>query len=239
MATDSDQLEKEVVAIRARYARRTDDLAKKSIFHPHRLATTLEKQAGMVTLLRCNLQVPLSEARILEIGCGYGDNLLQFLTWGANPANLVGNELQDDIAAHAREVLPAATAVHVGDARTLALPPASFDIVMASTVFSSILDLPFRAALADHLWSLVKPGGGVLWYDFIFNNPSNSDVRKVTRRELRDLFPAARHDVRRMTLAPPIARRLAPISMALYRTAGLLPPLQTHLLGWLAKAADA
>jgi hypothetical protein len=61
---------------------------------------------------------------------------------------------------------------------------------------------------------LVKPGGGIFCYDFAFNNPSNPDVLKVTRAEVKALFPEARADIERLTLAPPIARQLALIGAA-------------------------
>jgi SAM-dependent methyltransferase len=231
-----EKFDREVDAIRGRYARRSDDLMAKSVFLRHRQATSLEKQAAIIDLLRVNLCMPLSEVRILEIGCGYGDNLLQFVLWGARPENLTGNELLEERAMYARSVLPAGTQILLGDARVVNLAPASFDVVMASTVFSSILDLRFRAALAAHLWSLVRPGGGVLWYDFAYDNPRNPDVRKVTLRDLARLFPEAKLDVRRLTLAPPIARRLAPLSPLLYRCASAMPFLRTHLIGWLGKA---
>jgi SAM-dependent methyltransferase len=235
MTVDALKLEQEVASIRDRYARRGDDLSEKSVFHAHRLATSLEKQSAMVRMLERNLNVTISQARILEIGCGHGDNLLQFLLWGADAANLVGNELLEERLTYSRRRLPTETALVAGDARTLALEPGSFDIVMASTVFSSILDLEFRAELARHLWTLVKPGGGIFWYDFAFNNPGNPDVLKVTRPEVIGLFPEARADIERLTLAPPIARRLAPIGAPLYRMASALPFLRTHLLGWLEK----
>ena len=46
-------------------------------------------------------------------------------------------------------------------------------------VFPSILDDSFQQKLADRMWALTKPGGGILWYDFIYNNPRNPDVRGV------------------------------------------------------------
>jgi SAM-dependent methyltransferase len=89
--------------------------------------------------------VPIGEARILDIGSGYGDNLLQLLLWGANAWNLVGNDLLADRQDYSHTNLAAATMLVAGDARTLDLEPGSFDIVMASTVFSSIFDLEFWA----------------------------------------------------------------------------------------------
>ena len=68
-----------------------------------------------------------------------GGKLWTLLRLGFDPARLVGNELLPERVAAARQRLPAATRLLEGDATQLALPDGSFDLVVASTVFSSIL----------------------------------------------------------------------------------------------------
>jgi hypothetical protein len=109
---------------------------------------------------------------------------------------------------------------------------ASFDIVFQSTVFSSILDGAFQQRLAKRMWEWVKPGGGILWYDFIYNNPRNPDVRGVTVASIKKLFPEGRLRVRRITLAPPIARRVPACTLSLLN---LFPFLRTHVMCWIEK----
>ena len=132
-------------------------------------------------------------------------------------------------------MLPEAVAVHVGDAAAIDLEPASQDVVYAATVFSSILDPAFQQRLAAAMWRWVKPGGGVLWYDFTVDNPRNADVRGVPPARLRALFPEARSDARRVTLAPPLARALVRVHPLLFRPFNALPWLRTHLLAWVGK----
>ena len=167
--------------------------------------------------------------RVLEVGCGYGDNLLQFIRWGCTPDNLVGNELLEQRCTEARRRLPQGVRILQGDAAALDLPPESFDIVLQSTVFTSILDDDFQTQLAQRMWSLTAPGGLVIWYDFAFNNPNNPDVRGVPRQRIRELFPDGKHRYSRITLAPPIARLLTRVSPALYSVANFIPLLRTHL----------
>lgn len=81
------------------------------------------------------------------------------------------------------------------------------------------------------------PGGGVLWYDFTFNNPKNPDVRGVPVSRIKALFPTARIRLAKVTLAPPIARRVVPLSTHLYGLLNSLPFLRTHVLCYLEKAA--
>jgi hypothetical protein len=122
-----------------------------------------------------------------------------------------------------------------GDASTLPVAPASQDIVLQSTVFSSLLDDGFQQQLATAMWRWVAPGGGVLWYDFTVNNPRNPDVRGVPLARLAQLFPQGRIHARRVTLAPPLARALCRFHPALYSVANALPLLRTHVLAWVAK----
>lgn len=228
----SDELDE----ISARYERRkhiaTDRYAR---LNPAVNAAVQERQTALVRLFAQQGIRDLSACKVLEVGCGSGSNLLELLQFGVAPENLVGNELLPDRLDAARTRLPQAVALYPGDASQLPLLDASFDIVYQSTVFSSILDDGLQQALALKMWRLVRPGGGVLWYDFTFDNPRNPDVRGVKVDRIRELFPQGELAVRRVTLAPPIARRAVPVQPVLYGLFNALPFLRTHVLGWIKK----
>lgn len=173
---------------------------------------------------------------MLEVGCGSGGNLLDLLRLGATPTHLHGIELLPERAAAARSLLPAPVHITQGDACAAPIATASQQAVLVFTVFSSLLDPGYRQQLAHTLWNWVAPGGGVLVYDFVVNNPHNADVRKVPLAELRALFPAAQLHSRRITLAPPLARKLPRAFIG--PTSALLPLLRTHRLTWLVKSAS-
>lgn len=219
-------------AVAERYARRdVGDLY--SPLRPEVWLAQQERHRALVALLRAHAPRPLAELDVLEIGCGAGDNLLELLRLGFDPARLVGNELLPARAAVARHRLPAALALHEGDALALPFDDGRFDIVLQSTVFSSLLDNGFQQRLAERLWRWLRPGGAVLWYDFAFDNPRNPDVRGLPMRRVRELFPHAQIDVRRVTLAPPLARRLVRVHPALWRVFNAVPALRTHRLAWI------
>jgi SAM-dependent methyltransferase len=197
--------------------------------------TTQEKERALIRCLRQSGLRPIADKRALEVGCGSGHNLLEFLRLGFQPENLVGNELQEDRAAAARHRLPEQIQILAGDATTLDLENQSFDIVLQSTVLTSILDDAFQQKLANRMWELVRPGGGVLSYDFVYNNPSNPDVRGVPVKRIRELFPQGEVRSWRLTLAPPISRRVAKVHPALYTLFNALPFFRTHALCWIRK----
>lgn len=224
----------EPAAVAARYARRIDD-GRYDPLAPDVMLARQERERALARLLQRHLRRPLYELDVLEVGCGSGDNLLELLRLGADPARLVGSELLPARADRARRRLPAAAAVHVGDAMALPFAPASFDLVVQYTVFTSLLDDAFQQRLAMCMWQWLRPGGAVLWYDFTVDNPRNPDVRGVPLRRVRELFPQARIDARSVTLAPPLARAVCALHPSLYSLCNLLPLLRTHVLAWLAK----
>jgi len=220
-----------------RYARRQVG-DRYSMLRPEVWQTVHERQRAMLTLFARHGVRELPALRLLEVGCGQGGNLLELLRLGFRPEHLSGIELLPDRVAEARRCLPAALALHEGDALQAPIAEASQDLVFVATVFSSLLDDAFQQRLADAMWAAVKPGGGVLWYDFIVNNPRNRDVRGVPLARVRQLFPQAHMQAQRITLAPPIARALAPVHPGLYAVANALPLLRTHVLVWLGKASS-
>jgi SAM-dependent methyltransferase len=229
----------EAAAVRSRYARRHADAQRYSLLEPGVLLATQERQRAIAGLLRALDWRNVSDLRLLEIGSGTGMNLVEFLRMGFRPENLQGIELITSSAEQARLVLPPSVRIIVGDAAALTpcpIPSASQDIVYQATVFSSLLDDAFQKRLADEMWSWVRPGGGVLWYDFTVDNPRNPDVRGITVRRLKQLFPEGTVRVQRITLAPPIARTLCRIHGSLYPLFNTCVWLRTHVLVWIAKS---
>lgn len=226
--------ESEPDAVAHRFARRTNP-ERYSMLQPDVWHSVQERQREMLKLfLRLGHQ-DLGALSLLEVGCGAGGNLLEFLRLGFSPAQLQGIELLPDRFAQARERLPRTLTVHVGDALKVAIDDGSVDIVFVSTVFSSLLEAAYQDRLAQRMWQWVRSGGGVLWYDFQFNNPRNADVRGVPLARVRELFPAGQMQARRVTLAPPLARAAVRMHPSLYTVFNSLPLFRTHVLAWIGK----
>ncbi len=92
-----------------------------------------------------------------------------------------------------------------------------------------------RDLLAREIERVIAPGGVLLFYDFAMNNPANDQVRGVPRGEILRLFPGLRGEVRSVTLAPPLARRIVPWSWTLATCLEAVPFLRTHLVAVLKK----
>jgi SAM-dependent methyltransferase len=222
-------------AVAARYARRAAAADRYSALRPEVWHWMQERQRALLRGLARRGLTDLAALRLAEVGCGSGGNLLELLRLGFAPEHLQGIELLPERHAAARHVLPAATTVWLGDAVQAPIEPGSLDLVLQSTVFSSLLDDAFQHKLATAMWHWLRPGGHVLWYDFTVDNPRNPDVRGVPLARVRTLFPLGRVSAQRVTLAPPLARVVCGWHPGLYPVFNAVPLLRTHVLAWIAK----
>ena len=228
----------EEARIRKVYSKRRDTAHYSglySCFNPGQLFMTQELERRILRLLQQYGYEDLKSKNLLEIGCGGGHWLREFIKWGARPENVVGIELLDDRVAEARRLCPSEIKIECGSAAKLEFLDESFDLVLQSTVFTSILDSSLKQQVAREMMRVVKQKGLILWYDYHVNNPRNSDVRGVKRREIVQLFPGCRIELKRITLLPPLTRLLAPYSYLACYLLGKLPPLCTHYLGVIQK----
>ena len=191
--------------------------------------------AGALQVMRRERVTPLTGKKILDIGCGNGRQLLQFMVWGASVENLAGIDLIEARVANARAQFGShagnTTAdLRVGDASTLPWPDATFDVVHQSMVFTSILDWNMKVAVAHEITRVLRPGGVLLWYDFFVDNPRNPHVKGIGGDEIRALFRGCSVTFRRVTLAPPLARWLVPITWTGALLVEQLRFLNTHYL---------
>jgi ubiquinone/menaquinone biosynthesis C-methylase UbiE len=121
--------------------------------------------------------VPLASRKILDVGCGDGKWLETYRTLGADPKRLAGIDLVATRIEAARCDHPEAD-LRVGSAGRLPWDDCSFDLVSQYTAFTSILDPDLRSR---SLVRVLKPGGAVLWCDFVYNNPFNPNVRGIRK----------------------------------------------------------
>jgi dTDP-4-amino-4,6-dideoxygalactose transaminase/ubiquinone/menaquinone biosynthesis C-methylase UbiE len=180
---------------------------------------------------------PLTDRRMLDVGCGTGESLGLFADWGAKPENLFGIDLIPERIRTAQRNFPQIN-FQLANAESLPFPDGFFDLVAAFTVFTSILNEQMAANICSEINRVLAPGGGLLWYDFRINNPFNKHVRGAPRRHIQRLFPGFSMALQAVSLLPPLARRLGALTDRLYIPLGSLPFLRTHLLGLLTKPSS-
>lgn len=238
MMNDNDEIE----AIKKRYKRREDSglglgASRYSPLTPSVYMQDAEKQRKIIECIRsCGIS-PLKEKRLLEIGCGRGDDALRFIRLGFLPENIVVNELLKERIEEAGNRLPGKVTTIYGDASEIDSSLGNFHVIFQSMIFTSILDDKFRKRLANAMWQRLHIGGGIMWYDFVYNNPKNMDVRGIGISEIQSLFPMGKIRYWRITLAPPIGRLVTMVHPSLYSAINIFPLLRTHVLCWIKKSS--
>lgn len=202
-----------------------------SWFNPSYVRLRQERDRAVLRLLARHVKSSLAGQRILDAGCGTGQWIRQFVEWGARPEYIVGIDVLPDRIGAARRMCAPGVQLRVESAARIASRDAAFDIVVQSTVLSSILDDAAQRAVARELLRVLKPDGILVWYDLRVGNPHNPNVMGIGRRRLRRLFEGCEIRIRRITLAPPLARLLAGRSTLLLQLAGAVPLLRTHYVG--------
>ena len=230
-----DDSTNELTRIHAAYARRTKQ-SRYSLFDPANLLAAQEREKEILSALTRHGCLPLDNSRILEIGCGTGYWLQEFVRWGARPENITGIDLLPERIAEATTLCPSQVTLRCQNAAQLNYSKDTFDLVFQSTVFTSILSQHMKTQIAREMLRVLRPGGTILWYDFTVNNPWNADVRGIPRREIVKLFPECRFEFRKLTLAPPVGRPLARVSTLLYRALSAVKIFDTHCLATIHKA---
>jgi ubiquinone/menaquinone biosynthesis C-methylase UbiE len=171
--------------------------------------------------------------RVLDVGCGEGDDLARIGKLLPR-AELLGIDLVADRITRARRAVPRARLWVQGGDR-LPFRDGSVHVAILSTVLSSILDEETRQSVASETYRVIRGDGLLLVYDIRLPSPWNHDVRAITGRCLRQLLPSAVISAQPITLLPPLARGICGIWPGLYAPLARLRPLRSHYLSVVTK----
>jgi len=229
----------EIERIKKAYEKRKEKQIDK-IYSPFNIASLFishNREKELLRILKKFVGSKLSDKRILDVGCGSGGVLRDFIKYGAIPENLYGIDLLPDRIEIAKKLSPHIN-FYLGSATELPFEDEFFDIVMQFTVFTSILDYSMKQKIAQEMLRVLKPDGIIIWYDYWISKPTNPDVKGVGKREIKKLFPNCKFEFHRITLAPPIARLLVPVSWILCELLEKLKIFNTHYLAIIKKPSS-
>src|SRR6185503_8368179 len=120
-----------------------------------------ERQRKLEQLLRCAGYLPLGDRRVLDVGCGTGEILAGFESWGARPENLFGVDLLAERVRRAKENFPKLT-IQEANAEALPFEDGFFDLVALFTVFTSIRDSRMAGNVSREVDRILRSGGAVV-----------------------------------------------------------------------------
>ena len=196
----------------------------------------LERQHWVGKLFEQFGTLPLNGKRVLEVGCGLGHELDAMRAFGAQSDDLIGIDLLPDRIAEAKATYPELE-FKIGNAERIDYEDGTFDLILVTTLFSSIRDNRMAQGVAREITRVLKVRGAVLWYDFRYKAPWNRDVRGMPSWRIRSLFPTLQCHLRQITVIPPLSRRLGGLGPTLYPVLRTVPCLRSHYIGLLTKGS--
>lgn len=168
--------------------------------------------------------------RVLDIGCGLGEASVAFALLGAH---VTATDLSPGMVEAARRLAAhhgVALEGVVGAAETLAVPPASFDVIYTANTLHHLADLPgFLAGISR----LLAPGGRFCSWDPVKYNP----VINVYRRMAQPVRTEDEQPLGRAELAL-IRRHFRHVETRHFWLLGLALFLKYYLLDRVSPARD-
>jgi ubiquinone/menaquinone biosynthesis C-methylase UbiE len=192
-----------------------------------------EKSNVLRSLLKTS-NLKLQNGKLLEVGCASGSIIDFLLSLGAKKNNICGIDIRPDRVKDAKKFFPDIKIKEM-DARNMKFPKHSFDFISVSTLFSSVIDKEIRFQIASEISRVLKPSGIIIYYDLRFNNPYNSNIIGIDKKEINNLFPDMKKKIKKITLLPPLARRLGKTTPYLYPLFSMIPLLKSHYVGLFKK----
>jgi len=131
--------------------------------------------------------------RILDIGCGAGNNSIKILREAATNPDCDLNDLGAAMLARAKERVGRETtgkvSVFQGDFRTIDLPEESYDVIVAAAVLHHLRDDADWLAVFSKIFRLLKPHGS-FWCSDLVSHESPA-VQALMWRRYGDYLTAA------------------------------------------------
>ncbi|MEO5904036.1 MAG: class I SAM-dependent methyltransferase [Gemmatimonadaceae bacterium] len=186
------------------------------------------------------MNVNKDTARILDVGCGSGAGLIQFLRLGFRPDQLSGIDISKERIDHARRSLPNVDFM-CESAEALSYATGTFDIVFESTMFVLLPSEDMARAIASEMVRVTRPGGYLMLVDWRYSRPGSDVYKAMNSSRIADLFGvgkttsvAARE---KGALVPPLGRFLSRRIPSLYFAAQALFPFAVGQVTTVLKKA--
>lgn len=191
-----------------------------------------QQLAHRVALLRCFADIP-RDAKILDIGGGDGNALMTLLSCGFQRQGLHLVDMIEERVAIAHQNLGTEN-IHCANMLDLPYEDGLFDVVFSSTVFLQITDDPLAKAIGRKMRQLVKPGGQIFVFDWIYDG-GRTGYKAVNRARLNEIFELESGlkliDTEKGALVPPLGRILSKHFPSLYFLVQKMP-MATGMLGY-------
>ncbi len=167
-----------------------------------------------------------SHLKVLDLGFGSGIDIFTLIKSGFKIENISGVEVIEERFNKMQISIPNLN-LKFNSGFNIPFENENFDLIVQSTVFSSILNSDSRKQLSDEMIRVLKPQGKIFFYDLKYNNPWNKNIIKIDKKEIMRLFDKnfKSHSV---TLNPIVVRKIAKYSIILCEILEKCPLFCSH-----------
>lgn len=182
----------EETRIRNIYAERDEifpwDDRFRNIYHPRNSIGELFYEHNRHVLISAlnKLKIELPGMKVLDVGCGYGNWLRNFVDFGADAKECYGidiSPLRIEIARQKNNTIN----YHQHSITSLPFQNNEFDLVIQSVVFSSIADSESRKICASEMLRVLKNSGWLFWLDV--QHTKSPELQPFNTDQVCELFP--------------------------------------------------
>ena len=203
--------------------------------NPEVLFQSFAIERANIAALR-SLALDKSSARILDVGCGSGAGLLQFVRLGFNPTNLVGIDSDSSRIEEGKLFLPGID-LRVADATAMPFDDGSFDLVFESTMLGTLESQSLLASIASEMIRVTRSGGHIMLADWRYSRKGSGVKTAISSSKIAELFGNSTRVVcqERGALVPPLGRGLSRFAPSLYFLVQALIPFASGQLTTLLR----
>lgn len=173
------------------------------------------------------MELVRDKARILDVGCGSGAGLIQFLRLGFRPDQLSGIDISKERIDDARQRLPNVD-FKCQNADSMSYADGEFDVVFESTMFVLLPSGEIARSIAREMIRVTRPGGYLMLVDWRYSRPGSDVYKAMTKKRIADLFEVGSTTSfftrEKGALVPPLGRLLSRRAPSLYFIVQALVP---------------